>query len=207
MPAKPIVDLSPYFLTLADLEIPFGWETCFGNDRPVEIDVGSGRGLFLVDAAQSRPDVNFLGIEIDYAVARRAAKRLQKRALPNARIIGGDARSFLAHCVPAESVAAVHIYFPDPWWKRKHLRRRLITDEFVSILAGILQPGGLVHAWTDVEDYFAVIRALLDHDPRFESLPPPPENTPAHDFDFRTGYERKGRMAGSVIQRGLWRRK
>jgi len=206
MPQKPPSDLQPYFRTLDDLDGPIDWAELFENEQPVEIDVGSGRGLFLVTAAEANPDRNYLGIEIDYREGRRGAKRLMKRQLPNARVLGGDVRRAFDRLIPPESVAAVHVYFPDPWWKKRHLRRRVFTDEFVSLMHRILQPGGLVHSWTDVGEYFGVISALMNFDDRFQTLPPPEERTPEHDMDYQTSFERKKRKAGCPIFRGLWRK-
>lgn len=202
----PRVDLSPWFLTLADLPRPVDWAELFGNDQPVELDVGCGRGLFLFNAAGRRPDVNFVGIELDYREGRRAARRLHKRQMPNARVWGGSVHEALDHHVPSASVAAIHVYFPDPWWKKKHRRRRVFTDEFSHRLARALVPGGLVHSWTDVEEYFGVISALMDHHPGFETLPPPQEHHPEHDMDYQTSFERKKRKEGWPIYRGLWRK-
>ena len=117
MQTNPPLDLKPYFLTLADLESPIDWQNFFGNANPVEIDVGSGRGLFLVTAGLSSPDVNFLGIEIDFREGRRAAKRLQKREMPNVRVLGGDVQTAFGRHVPPASVRAVHVNFPDPWFR------------------------------------------------------------------------------------------
>jgi tRNA (guanine-N7-)-methyltransferase len=207
MRREPSVDLKPYFLTLDDLAAPLDWTTFFGNENQVELDIGCGRGLFLVNASTSHPQTNYLGIELDYKEGRRGARRLWKRSQPNARVLGGDARVALSKWIPRESVAAVHVYFPDPWWKRKHKRRRLVTDEFVDLAAAVLETGGLLHSWTDVEDYFAVIRALLDHHPAFEILPPPPEQAPAHDLDYQTSFERRKRQIGATIYRGRWRKR
>jgi tRNA (guanine-N7-)-methyltransferase len=199
------VDLKPHFLTFDDLDGRIDWARFFGNANPVELDVGCGRGLFLVNAGLTHPDVNYLGLELDYHEGRRAARRLHKRAMPNARVLGGDVRIALNRYIPPRSVQAIHVYFPDPWWKRKHKRRRIFTDEFVSQMAASLAPGGLVHSWTDVGEYFAVISALMDHDARFEPLPAPPERAPKHDLDFQTSFERKKRHAGETIWRGCWR--
>jgi len=206
MPHPPPTDLRPFFLTLEDLDGPIEWSEFFGNSNPVELDVGSGRGLFLVSAGSEHPEVNYLGIELDYREGRRAARRLKKRNMPNVRVLGADARVALASYIAAHSVQAVHLYFPDPWWKRKHLRRRLVTDEFVDQLALVLQPGGLLHSWSDVEDYFRIIAALFDHHPRFEKLPPPDQTEPIHDMDYRTSFERRKRQDGCTIWRGLWKR-
>jgi tRNA (guanine-N7-)-methyltransferase len=202
----PSLDLRPWFLTLDDVTPPLDWCEFFGNDQPVEIDVGCGRGLFLVRASEEHPGVNFLGVEIDYKEGRRGARRLWKRRAPNARVLGGDVQRALDGFVRAHSVAAVHVYFPDPWWKRKHRRRRVFTDEFVDRCARVLQPGGVLHAWTDVAEYFGVILALMDHHPQFEPLPPPAEHAPQHDLDYQTSFERKKRKSGETIYRGRWRR-
>ena len=207
MPRQPpTTDLRPWFLTLDDVSPPLVWRGFFGNDHPVEIDVGCGRGLFLVRASEQQPQTNYLGIELDYQEARRGAKRLWKRRAANARVLGGDVRRAFADYVPPASAAAVHVYFPDPWWKRKHRRRRVFTDEFVDQCARVLRPGGLLHSWTDVAEYFEVISALVDHHAAFEPLPPPAEREPEHDMDFQTSFERKKRQIGETIHRGRWRR-
>jgi tRNA (guanine-N7-)-methyltransferase len=207
MTRLPPVDLRPYFLTFHDLGGSIDWKALFGNEHPVALDVGCGRGLFLLSAAEANPGINYLGIELDYKEGRRAARRLHKRSLPNARVLGGDARIALSQLVPRESVSAVHVYFPDPWWKRKHKRRRLFTDEFVDLAAAVLKSGAALHSWTDVEDYFQVIRALMDNHARFEALPPPAERQPEHDLDYQTSFERKKRQLGARIFRGRWRKR
>ena len=103
-------------------------------------------------------------------------------------------------------MSAVHVYFPDPWWKKKHRRRRVFTDEFADLAAQVLKPNGLLHSWTDVEEYFGVISALMNHHAQFTALEPPPERPPAHDMDYQTSFERRSRQAGCPIHRGLWQR-
>lgn len=206
MPRIAPPDLAPWFRTLHDFEDPFDWSEMFGNENPVEIDVGSGRGLFLVHSAEANPDINYLGIEIDYREGRRAARRLKKRNFANARVIGGDARlAFIKHVVPG-SVSAVHVYFPDPWWKKKHKKRRVFTDEFADLAADVLKLGGHLHSWTDVEEYFEVISGLMNHHDRFETLQPPDEHDPENDMDYQTSFERKKRKEGWPIYRGLWQK-
>lgn len=207
MQTAPIKPLKPWFQTVEDVGEHLDWTTFFGNTQPVELDIGCGRGLFLFNAAVTRPDINFLGLEIDYREGRRTATRLMKRNLPNARVIGGDGRIVLSQLITPHSVQAAHVYFPDPWWKKRHHKRRIFTDTFVDLLARILQPGGLVHSWTDVAEYFDVIRALLDHHPQFVPLEPPEEREATHDLDYQTSFERKKRKLGSPIYRGLWQRR
>lgn len=209
MRQPPTIDLKPWFVTLDDVSERYGgfvdWEEYFGNAHPIWIDVGCGRGKFVVEESERRPDVNFVGIEIDYREGRHGAKRLARWRRPNARIWGGDvARAFDKH-VASDSVAEVHVYFPDPWWKRKHRRRRVFTDEFVDRAVRVLEPRGVLHSWTDVGEYFEVISALMEHDDRFETLPPPDEHVPTDDRDYRTSFERKKRKDGCEIHRGHWR--
>jgi len=207
MRAPPAEELFPWLRRSHEMPAePLDWSGFFGNDHPVELDIGCGRGLFTWHASEAHPEINYLGLELDYKTARRAAGKLQKREIPNARIIAGDARQILSKLIVPESVQAAHVYFPDPWWKKKHKRRRLFTDDFAGLVAEILEPGGLLHSWTDVEDYFEVISALMSHHPRFETLPPPEEKTPEHDLDYRTSFERKKRKAGETIYRGQWKK-
>ncbi len=205
----PYADLKPYFLTIDDVEREhegiLDWASFFGNDHPVELDIGCGRGLFLVTAGEANPDVNYLGIEIDYRQGRHGAMRLQRRQLSNVRVLGGDVLRALTELIRPHSVSAVHVYFPDPWWKRRHRPRRLFNNQFVDCCADVLQPGQLLHSWTDVEEYFGVISFLMEQHPRFETLPPPEERPATHDMDYHTSFERKARKLGKTIYRGRWR--
>jgi len=201
-----VEDLRPWFIALSDISDVVDWPAFWGNDHPIELDVGCGRGLFLNNASLANPDVNYLGLELDFGEGRRAAKRLLKREAANARVIGGDAITALRNHMAPDSVQAVHVYFPDPWWRKKHRRRRIFTDELVDLCSRVLMPGGHLHSWTDVGEYFEVIKALMDHHSDFETLPAPPEKTPGHDMDYQTSFERKKRKEGETIWRGLWRR-
>ncbi len=207
-----VLDLRPHFLCFDDVTCYVAadglldWAKLFGNANPVELDVGCGRGMFLFNASTTQPERNFLGVELDFTEGRRGAKRLAKRNQPNARVIGGDANYLLDRLIRPASVSAVHVYFPDPWWKRKHRRRRLFTDLFADRVARVLTPGGSLHMWTDVEDYFEIVQALLEHHPLFTSLPTPAERPAVNDLDYQTSFERTRRVAGLPIHRGLWRR-
>ncbi len=203
----PIVDLHPYFSTVDEIDGVINWKSFFGNDHPVELDIGCGRGKFLFDSTVARPETNWLGVELDFSEGRRGAKRIAKRELPNGRVLGGDAREFLIKHVEPHSVEAAHVYFPDPWWKTRHKKRRLFTDEFADLLAKVVKHGGYVHSWSDVEEYFGIISALMNHHPEFEPLPPAPEPEGKDDTDYLTGFHRSRKQAGCSIYRGLWRRR
>lgn len=203
----PAIDLRPYFIALPEIEGVIDWHSFFGNDHPVELDIGCGRGKFLFESTLAHPETNWLGIELDFKEGRRGATRIAKRALPNGRVVGGDAREMLLKKIAPHSVDAAHVYFPDPWWKTKHRKRRLFTDEFADLLGRVVKHGGLVHSWTDVEDYFKVISALMNHHAEFEPLPPAPEPEGKDDLDYLTGFHRSRKIAGCAIYRGQWRRK
>jgi len=172
---------------------PF-WRTIFGNDRPVEIEIGPGTGTFILPAAGRCPETNFFGIEHSRGRAFRLQAAIDARGLTNARVIAADAACVVATLLPSASVHAVHIYFPDPWWKRRHHRRRLFTPQFVAALAGVLVPRGRLHVATDVEEVFALLLRMLERCEmgRDESVRSPRVGA--------TAFERKGLNRGAEIQ-------
>jgi tRNA (guanine-N7-)-methyltransferase len=180
------------------------WEAVFGTSQPVELEVGSGKGLFLVNAAGQQPGHNFLGIEISRKYARLAAERAVKQSVDNVRLWPGDARPVLEKMVPAGSLRAVHVYFPDPWWKQRHKKRRVFTESLVAGVVKGLEPSGTLHVATDVEEYFGVIQALVAAEPCLVELPPPEEKQPEHNLDYLTNFERKFRIEGRAIFRAAY---
>jgi tRNA (guanine-N7-)-methyltransferase len=203
----PLEELAPCLLAPPAAPAPLGWPHVFGNDHPVEIEVGFGKGLFLLTEAQKRPEVNFVGIEIERKYQLYAATRMVKRGLTNVRLACADARRFLHDYVADRSVQAMHVYFPDPWWKTRHRKRRLFTAEFVSHCARVLQVGGRLHIATDVEEYFGVMSQLLCDELAFALLPPPSTFEPAHDLDYLTNFERKFRKQGKAIFRAAYEKR
>ncbi len=185
---------------------PFCWTTLFGSDHPVELEIGSGKGLFLVSAATRNPAHNYLGIELSRKYARLAAERVVKRGVSNVRIWPGDARPVLSLRVPDASVRAVHVYFPDPWWKKRHKKRRVFTADLLTSIVRVLEPGGELHIATDVEEYFEVIKTLVAAEPRLVEMALPPSKEPEHDLDYLTNFERKFRIEGRTIHRALYQR-
>jgi tRNA (guanine-N7-)-methyltransferase len=202
----PLEQLAPYLLELPEQLAPLDWGTAFGNDRPVEIEVGPGKGLFLVTEAQGRPGVNFLGVEVQRKYQLYAATRAARRSLANVKVACADARLFLRDAVAAESVQAVHVYFPDPWWKKRHHRRRVFTPEFAAQCQRVLRPGGRLYVATDVEDYFGLMTQAVRENTQLEPLPPPEPGEPAHDMDYLTNYERKARTQGKTVYRAVYAR-
>jgi tRNA (guanine-N7-)-methyltransferase len=137
--------------------VPALWAGVFGNDHPVEIEIGPGRGDVLLAFAAARPAANFFAIEHARGAAERLAARLAATGLVNVRVIAADAPCVVRHLVPDASVTAYHVYFPDPWPKRRHRKRRLVTPRFLDDLRRTLVPGGVVHVATDLAWLFEEI--------------------------------------------------
>jgi tRNA (guanine-N7-)-methyltransferase len=202
----PPEQLAPWLLEVAEPATCLGWRSVFGNENPVEVEVGFGKGLYLLTAASACPDVNFLGIEVVRKYQLFTATRLAKRGLRNVRLVKADARTLLRDGVAAASVQAMHVYFPDPWWKQRHRKRRVFTPEFAGQCERVLRPGGRLYVVTDVEEYFQVITGLLAQQAGFRALPPPQPGDPVHDLDYLTNFERKFRKEGRPIHRAVHER-
>ena len=202
----PALDLSGHLLVPDALPTPCDPRGLFATPAPVELEVGSGKGLFLTSASAARPDTNFLGIEIAAGYARMCAGRLAAAQAANAKIVHGDATALVRDRFPDRCLAAVHVYFPDPWWKARHRKRRVLSEPFLLQAGRALAAGAVLHVWTDVEEYFhealAAARATgLFGEPRVEE---PAE--PAHDLDYRTHFERRTRLAGMPVWRAALER-
>jgi len=162
----------------------------FGNTRPVEVEIGTGKGTFLVARASARPEVNFLGVECARAYAHHAADRFRRRGLANVRMLHVDAGHLLKVCLAPESLWRVHIYFPDPWPKRRHRRRRLIQPSFAREVRRVLRLGGELIVVTDHMDYFIQIRNVLDDLTGMATIPMP-QTADADGEIVGTNFERK----------------
>ena len=138
---------------------------------PLEIDVGCGKGRFLTARAQAHPNVNFLGIDRMVGRLRKMDKKIHRAGLTNVRLLHLEASYTVCHLLPLQTVSMFHIFFPDPWPKRRHHRRRLFNPDFLSSLHKALLPHGQINLATDHLGYFAEIHALFSRDPRFEETP------------------------------------
>lgn len=197
----PNLDLSFHLRELESLPKPWDTQTVFGRIGPLEIEVGCGKGLFLRQAAASRPETLLVGLEISYKYARFSAAGLARLNLRNALVIHGDALRFFAEWLTAESVQAVHVYFPDPWWKKRHKKRRVMKESFLCDVERVLQPGGKLHFWTDVQEYFETTLDLVRQTTRLVGPLDVPESCPQHDMDYRTHFERRVRLHGGIVYR------
>jgi tRNA (guanine-N7-)-methyltransferase len=171
------------------------------SGSPVELEIGFGKGLHLVNASQSNPQTRYLGIEIERKYVLFAATTLVKNGIRNVRLVTGDATIFVANHVPKAILDVVHIYFPDPWWKKRHHKRRLVTLAFLNQVLDLLKPGGLIRFATDVEAYFQMTEELLPELKGVSRSTPVSADTPNHDMDYLTHFERKACLKGKPIFR------
>lgn len=134
----------------------------FGREAALELEIGAGRGDFIIERAAAMPERDFLAVELATQVAHLMAVRAGRRGLTNLRVLRLDARSLINLMLPAGRLSACHIYFPDPWPKERHVKHRLFTPYFVGSLHRVMAPGAPLHVATDVRDYAAAIFAMLE---------------------------------------------
>jgi tRNA (guanine-N7-)-methyltransferase len=146
-------------------------ESIFPSHGLIELDIGCGKGHFMVARATAHPELNFIGIDRQMKRIRRADRKILNAKLSNARLLRAEAFYTLSFMLPPESVSRVHIFFPDPWPKRRHHTRRLFSQPFMEALHRVLITGGQLNLATDDRPYFDAITALLGRDTRFESVP------------------------------------
>lgn len=203
---NPSVDLSRNFRTAELVPRPWDPEALFGRIAPLEIEVGCGKGLFLRNASGGTPERDFLGIEIAFKYAEHAGYRLAKEERTNAVMIHGDGQKLFPEVFPDGSAAAVHVYFPDPWWKKRHHRRRVMNETFSKEIERVLIPGGILHFWTDVEEYFDMTVELLHEHTKLVGPLPVAERAAEHDLDYRTHFERRMRKNDLDVFRSEFRK-
>lgn len=176
------------------------WRDVFGNDQPVQIEIGAGKGTILLQLTDLFPQHNILAIEWANKFAMYCAKRVASRGIDNVAVLRTDGREFIIDRIPSASVLAVHAYFPDPWPKKRHRPRRLFVPQFCRALHRILAPNGKVFSATDSHDYFEQIQQNLLADGLFRC-----DNSLSllgQDLSSLSGnYENKFRKAGCDIFR------
>lgn len=203
---NPSVDYSRNFLTAEKLPRPWDPESLFGRVAPLEIEVGCGKGLFMRTASGVNPAHDFLGIEIAYKYSEYAGYRLGKEGRTNAVMVHGDGQKIFPEVFPDASAVAIHVYFPDPWWKKRHHRRRVMNETFSQQIERVLVPGGTLHFWTDVEEYFDMTVELLHAHTKLEGPIDVEERPAEHDLDYRTHFERRMRKNELDVFRSQFRK-
>jgi tRNA (guanine-N7-)-methyltransferase len=159
---------------------PIDLVRAFNRDAPTVLEIGCGMGETTVAIAQSRPDINFLGVEVFTAGVGALLKSIDERRLSNVRIVHHDAVEVLRDMIAPDSLAGIHVFFPDPWPKKRHHKRRLLQPPFASLLAARLAPHGYLHCATDWQDYAQQVLQVFDAEPKLVNLhagyAPTPEN-------------------------------
>jgi len=185
----------------------FDWTELFGAQRPVEVEIGIGKGRFLLAVAEARPEVSHFGIEWANEFLRIAEQRAVRRGLANVRFTRADARDVVCCATPTASVSAYYVFYPDPWPKKRHNKRRFFQAETIDHLARTLIAGGHLHVATDHGEYWEWIQARMAAHAAFTPLPefggpafPLSPDSPLTNFEAK--YEVQGRSR----HRGSWRR-
>jgi tRNA (guanine-N7-)-methyltransferase len=166
-----------------------------GEDRPLAVDVGCGKGRYLLAVAQKHPEMNFLGIDRMRSRMVKLSRKLTRANLHHVRLVQVEASYAIRHLLPGNSVSVITIFFPDPWPKRRHHRRRLFCPRFLDDLDRVMKPGAILHIATDHLDYFDAIAALFDSDARFQSIPAY-EPTEDERTDFELIFTGQGKPIG-----------
>jgi tRNA (guanine-N7-)-methyltransferase len=195
------VEPGALILDLANASLPLASRDVFGSAVPLEVELGAGKGRFLLEWAAAHPGVGVIGVERARTYLRKAALRALRRGLSNVRLVHTTAEDLLFRCLSEGSVAAVHVYFPDPWPKKRHHKRRFFRPANVARLADVLAPGGLLRVKTDHEGYAAEIVEALAGEPRFVPLPAGAafEGIPATNFEVK--YSRESRPVRCLAYR------
>lgn len=175
----------------------------FGRSARVEMEIGPGRGRFLLAEAAAHPERDYLGAEIEEEYALLAQARASRRGLANVRFLWLDGKAFVALRLPAGSLDALHVYFSDPWPKKRHWKRRVFDPPFAAAAARSLRVGAALRAASDHAAYWEVISQTLDAEPLLSRVPPEVEG----DWSTGTNYEEKFRKAGKPIWKGIWLRR
>ncbi len=174
----------------------------FPQQQSVEVELGAGDGSFLARYALENPQRNFIGVERLLGRLRKIDKKGSRAGLTNLRLVRIEASYFLEFLLPEKSVVALHVYFPDPWPKRKHRKNRLVNERFVELAKRVLLPGGMVYLRTDDPDYFSQMKRVFDANFSFEKM-----ETPSEISASVTDFERTFNLRGVPTLAGAYRLK
>jgi tRNA (guanine-N7-)-methyltransferase len=184
----------------------FDFTALFERDAPVHLEIGFGMGDTLAEMAANAPEVNFLGIEVHEPGVGRLLNLIEERGLSNLRVMQDDAAEVLRDHIAPASLAAVYLFFPDPWHKKKHHKRRLVQPALVELLAERLEPNGLFHMATDWEDYALWARDVLEDCDYLDNAVHPGAFADKPAWRPETKFERRGLRLGHGTWDLLYRR-
>lgn len=187
-----------YGLTLADQLLDF--KTLFGREAPTIIEIGFGMGNSLAEMAQAHPENNYIGIEVHRPGVGALLKLVEEKGLTNVRVFNEDAIEVLNRQIPNSSLSAVYLFFPDPWHKTKHKKRRILQSEFAEKIARHLKPGGQFHMATDWENYALHMMDVMSAAKDYRNTSGEGHYTPRPDYRPLTKFEQRGHRLGH----GVW---
>ena len=207
MRRKPLkVEAPEYRLDPQQLSEPFQWVDLFPHERPIDVEIGIGKGRFLLHSATQRTEVNHLGVEWANKYLRVAETRAQQQVLDNIRFVRVDAREMMP-CMPSNSVQNVYVFYPDPWPKKRHHKRRFLRDDMAVHLARVLADGGRLHVATDHDDYWEALQPVFDGHEAFERQPnfggpdfPIPEGEPLTHFEIKYQPQNRNRHRATWLR-------
>jgi tRNA (guanine-N7-)-methyltransferase len=185
---------------LCSIVKPLDLAELFPKPQSLEIELGCGDASFLVEYARRQPDRNFIGVERLLGRLRKLDRKGRRAALTNLRGVQIESSYFLKYLLPPRSASALHIYFPDPWPKKRHRKNRLINESFPQLAGTTLVPGGVVYLRTDDEDYFAQMTGVFGTSREFHRIEMPPELA-----ELLTDFEREFRARGIQTLRAAYR--
>ncbi len=195
--ARALAELGPRFL-LPFAPDPIDFAACFGRTAPCVLEIGFGMGDATAAIAQAMPGTDFIGVEVHTPGVGALLKRIGESGLSNLRLVRHDAVDVLTQMIAPASLAGVNVFFPDPWHKLKHNKRRLLQGDFVALLASRLAPGGTLHCATDWQPYAEQMLAVLAGEPTLTNtaagFAPRPEHRPLTKFEHR----------GLKLGHGVW---
>lgn len=194
-----------YRLSLFD-GVATSWQEVFQRDAPVVLEIGFGMGDSLLEMVINEPDKDFIGIEVHVPGAGRLFSNAADKKASNLKIYLADAVDVLDDCIAAQSLSRVQIYFPDPWHKTRHIKRRLVQTALVEKIHDRLKPGGILHLATDWQDYAEHMLTVINGVPGFENMAQEGQYCPRPAYRPETKFERRGLKLGHGVWDLIYRR-
>jgi len=186
---------------IASMPDPLDLDDIFGRRAPRILEIGSGLGDTVLLMAAENPDTDFVAADVHTKGIARTLLQMRERGLANVRVVHGDALDLLISRLPAGSLRSVLVYFPDPWPKSRHHKRRLVRELFATAVVRVLEPGGALHLATDDRDYAQVMRAVLDKHPELVCIHAGPRVEQRPRTKYELAGEREGRHAIDLVYR------
>ncbi|WP_242482282.1 tRNA (guanosine(46)-N7)-methyltransferase TrmB [Thiocystis violacea] len=187
---------------------PIDLSQVFGGSKPVVLEIGFGNGESLAEMAAADPSRNWLGIEVHRPGVGHLLLEIERRALENLKVMRHDAVEVLTQGLSPASLDGVQLFFPDPWPKRRHHKRRILSHQLVDLLAKVIRPGGVFHAATDWEPYAEQMLEIMEGaSERFENIAGPGQYAPRPGARPLTKFEQRGERLGHPVHDLLYRRR